>query len=127
MVKRERALRRTDIVASLWLAFARRNQGNKVPSLPDCDRPDGILTCVESTAPIGKGTYRHFMMKEIAEQPTAIGDTLQSLINPLTRRIELPLLPIDLGCRAAIRIEFSANRLSAHPANCNASKRAAGR
>jgi len=30
------------------------------------------------------GTYRHFMMKEIAEQPTATGNTLRSFINPLT-------------------------------------------
>jgi glucosamine--fructose-6-phosphate aminotransferase (isomerizing) len=50
-----------------------------------------------SDAPIGKGDYRHFMMKEIAEQPAVIGNTLRALINPLTRRIELPPLPIDFA------------------------------
>ncbi|MBK8158858.1 MAG: glutamine--fructose-6-phosphate transaminase (isomerizing) [Rhodospirillaceae bacterium] len=50
-----------------------------------------------SGALIGKGNYRHFMMKEIAEQPTVIGDTLQAFMNPLERRIELPPLPIDLA------------------------------
>ena len=35
-----------------------------------------------SGALIGKGNYRHFMMKEIAEQPTVIGDTLQAFVNP---------------------------------------------
>ena len=32
-----------------------------------------------SGALIGKGNHRHFMMKEICEQPAVIGDTLQSL------------------------------------------------
>ncbi|WP_374385196.1 glutamine--fructose-6-phosphate transaminase (isomerizing) [Dongia sp.] len=50
-----------------------------------------------SGALIGKGNYRHFMMKEIAEQPTVIGDTLQAFMNPLERRIELPPLPVDLA------------------------------
>jgi glucosamine--fructose-6-phosphate aminotransferase (isomerizing) len=50
-----------------------------------------------SGALIGKGNHRHFMMKEIAEQPTVIGDTLQAFVNPLARRIELPKLPIDLA------------------------------
>jgi glucosamine--fructose-6-phosphate aminotransferase (isomerizing) len=50
-----------------------------------------------SGALIGKGNYRHFMMKEIAEQPSVIGDTLQVFLNPLERRIEMPALPIDLA------------------------------
>jgi glutamine---fructose-6-phosphate transaminase (isomerizing) len=48
-----------------------------------------------SGALIGKGNYRHFMMKEIAEQPAVIGDTLHSFINPLARRIEMPDLSVD--------------------------------
>jgi glucosamine--fructose-6-phosphate aminotransferase (isomerizing) len=54
------------------------------------------LTTV-SGALIGKGQYRHFMEKEIFEQPAVIGDTLQSYLNPLTRKVELPDLPFDLG------------------------------
>jgi glutamine---fructose-6-phosphate transaminase (isomerizing) len=50
-----------------------------------------------SDARIGKGHYRHFMMKEIAEQPTVIGDTLRTFINPSTRRLEVPTLPLDLA------------------------------
>ncbi len=50
-----------------------------------------------SGALIGKGQYRHFMEKEIFEQPAVIGDTLQAYLNPLTRRVELPDLPFDLG------------------------------
>jgi len=50
-----------------------------------------------SGALIGKGNYRHFMMKEIAEQPAVIGDTLQVFLNPLERRIELPKMPVDFA------------------------------
>ena len=31
-----------------------------------------------SGALIGKGNYRHFMLKEIFEQPAVIGDTLHA-------------------------------------------------
>jgi len=46
---------------------------------------------------IGKGNYRHFMQKEIFEQPAVIGDTLHALINPVSRAIHLPDLPFALG------------------------------
>jgi hypothetical protein len=50
-----------------------------------------------SGALVGKGNYRHFMAKEIHEQPAVIGDTLQRLISngPLTRRASI--------CRASLR------------------------
>src|SRR5882672_1429644 len=50
-----------------------------------------------SGALIGKGNYRHFMQKEIFEQPSVIGDTLQALINPASRAIHLPELPWPLS------------------------------
>jgi glutamine---fructose-6-phosphate transaminase (isomerizing) len=43
-----------------------------------------------SGALIGKGNHRHFMKKEIFEQPAVIGDTLLSIFNPATRSIHLP-------------------------------------
>jgi glutamine---fructose-6-phosphate transaminase (isomerizing) len=57
-----------------------------------------------SGALIGKGNYRHFMQKEIFEQPTVIGDTLQALINPASRTIHLPQLPFALGDLGKITI-----------------------
>ena len=48
-----------------------------------------------SGALIGKGQYDHFMLKEIYEQPAVVGDTLNSLIDPLTRAITLPQLHVD--------------------------------
>jgi glutamine---fructose-6-phosphate transaminase (isomerizing) len=50
-----------------------------------------------SGALIGKGNHRHFMQKEIFEQPAVIGDTLQALVNPVTRSVHLPELPFALG------------------------------
>jgi glutamine---fructose-6-phosphate transaminase (isomerizing) len=44
---------------------------------------------------IGKGNYRHFMHKEIHEQPAVIGDTLRSFASPIDHRINLPELPVD--------------------------------
>ena len=48
-----------------------------------------------SGAMIGKGNHRHFMLKEIYEQPAVIGDTLHTYLNPTTRAVSLPALPFD--------------------------------
>ncbi|WP_428664279.1 glutamine--fructose-6-phosphate transaminase (isomerizing) [Reyranella sp.] len=48
-----------------------------------------------SGAMMGKGNHRHFMLKEIHEQPAVIGDTLQSYLDPATRAVTLPALPFD--------------------------------
>ena len=48
-----------------------------------------------SGAMMGKGNHRHFMLKEIHEQPAVIGDTLQSYLDPATRTVALPALPFD--------------------------------
>ncbi len=55
-------------------------------------------------AAIGKGNHRHFMMKEICEQPAVIGDTLQVLVNPMTRTVELPALPFDFAALPRLTI-----------------------
>ncbi|MEI8396016.1 MAG: glutamine--fructose-6-phosphate transaminase (isomerizing) [Rhodospirillaceae bacterium] len=49
-----------------------------------------------SGALIGKDGYRHFMLKEIYEQPQVIGDTLNAFIHPSTGHISLPDMPFDL-------------------------------
>mgnify|MGYP000256459712 FL=1 len=59
------------------------------------DRP--VRQTELSGAAIGKGGYRHFMLKEIYEQPQVIGDTLHSLINPAERRIIMPEGDVDLA------------------------------
>ncbi len=49
-----------------------------------------------SGALIGKGDYRHFMQKEIFEQPQVLGDTLRAHFNPALRTITLADMPFDL-------------------------------
>ena len=44
-----------------------------------------------NTAMIGKGNHRHFMEKEIFEQPTVVGDSFSSLISLTERRVFLPV------------------------------------
>jgi glutamine---fructose-6-phosphate transaminase (isomerizing) len=56
-----------------------------------------IRASASSGALTGKGDYRHFMQKEIFEQPAVIGDTLGALINPATRTVHLPRLPFALA------------------------------
>jgi glucosamine--fructose-6-phosphate aminotransferase (isomerizing) len=57
-----------------------------------------------SGAMIGKGNHRHFMKKEIFEQPTVMGDTLLSLFNPATRSVHLPDMPFDFAKVSRISI-----------------------
>ena len=54
-----------------------------------------VLSSV-SGARIEKGNFRHYMLKEIFEQPTVVGETLSSYIDHLNGKVELPDLPFDL-------------------------------
>lgn len=55
-----------------------------------------ILQTEHDGAEIGKENYRHFMHKEIHEQPAVIGDTLNSYVNPTSGAVSLPDLPFAL-------------------------------
>jgi glutamine---fructose-6-phosphate transaminase (isomerizing) len=46
---------------------------------------------------IEKGNYRHFMLKEIFEQPTVVAQTLSAYVDPLAGAVALPKLPFDLA------------------------------
>ena len=50
-----------------------------------------------SAALIGKGRHRHFMAKEIEEQPDVIGHTLSIYIDPATGTVSLPDGRIDFA------------------------------
>jgi glucosamine--fructose-6-phosphate aminotransferase (isomerizing) len=57
-----------------------------------------------SGAMIGKGEHRHFMLKEIFEQPQVIGDTLNTMLNPANHTITLQDLPFDLAAIGRVHI-----------------------
>jgi glucosamine--fructose-6-phosphate aminotransferase (isomerizing) len=50
-----------------------------------------------SGALIEKGNYRHFMAKEIHEQPLVVAQTLQSYLKPLSGEVALPVPDFDLA------------------------------
>ena len=52
------------------------------------DRP--VVTVPASAALVEKGEYRHFMEKEIHEQPDAVQHTLSAYIDPVTGRAKSP-------------------------------------
>ncbi len=66
------------------------------------DRP--ILQSAASGILTGKGEYRHYMLKEIHEQPAVIGDTLGSFTNEATGNVELGPLPVDFATVPRITI-----------------------
>ncbi|WP_332818025.1 glutamine--fructose-6-phosphate transaminase (isomerizing) [Sphingopyxis sp.] len=56
-----------------------------------------ITTSGVTAATIEKGNYRHFMQKEIFEQPTVVAQTLSSYIRPLEQTVALPQMDFDLA------------------------------
>lgn len=63
-----------------------------------------IRQTAQSGATIGKGNYRHFMLKEIYEQPVVIGDTLGRYFNAATQEVTLPAMQVDLAAISHITI-----------------------
>ena len=63
------------------------------------------LTALTGAA-VGKGNFRHFMHKELHENPAVLGDTLHQMVNPATGSMVLPELPFDVA--AIKRITISA-------------------
>ncbi len=46
---------------------------------------------------VDKGNHRHFMAKEIHEQPEVIGHTLAAYVDLATNRVDIPALPFDFA------------------------------
>jgi glucosamine--fructose-6-phosphate aminotransferase (isomerizing) len=66
-----------------------------------------VLKSQASVMLIDKGNHRHFMAKEIFEQPEVVGHTLANYIDMAAERVELPFaLPFDF--RALNRISIAA-------------------
>ena len=59
------------------------------------ERP--VVKSGASAVAIEKGNYRHFMQKEIFEQPTVVAQTLRSYIRQLERTVALPQIDFDIS------------------------------
>lgn len=69
-------------------------------AIHDCDNQPvqrEVTTSGASAAAIEKGNYRHFMQKEIFEQPTVVAQTLHSYVRQLERKVALPQIDFDLS------------------------------
>jgi glucosamine--fructose-6-phosphate aminotransferase (isomerizing) len=56
-----------------------------------------IVESGASSARIEKGNYRHYMQKEIFEQPVVVAQTLQSYVRPFEGKVALPDFDFDLS------------------------------
>jgi glucosamine--fructose-6-phosphate aminotransferase (isomerizing) len=56
-----------------------------------------IVESGASSAPVEKGNYRHYMQKEIFEQPIVVAQTLQTYVRPFEGEVALPVADSDLA------------------------------
>ena len=63
-----------------------------------------IVTSGASAVAIEKGNYRHFMQKEIFEQPTVVAQTLRSYVRQVDQSVALPQIDFDLSTIQRITI-----------------------
>jgi len=56
-----------------------------------------IVTSGASAVSVEKGKFRHFMQKEIFEQPTVVAQTLKSYVRQIDQSVALPQMDFDLG------------------------------
>jgi glutamine---fructose-6-phosphate transaminase (isomerizing) len=78
--------------------WVRLTQGN-VTIFDVDDRPvtRSFITSSASAAVIEKGNHRHYMEKEIHEQPIVVAQTLGAYLDPLAETVALPDLPFELA------------------------------
>ncbi len=66
--------------------------------------PRAVVQSGYSTAATGKGNYRHYMQKEIHEQPGVVGETLKMYCNPSTPEMAFPALSFDLAAVKRVQL-----------------------
>ncbi len=63
-----------------------------------------VVTSGASAAAVEKGNYRHFMQKEIFEQPTVVAQTLASYLRRSDNTVALPQIDFDLSAIKRVTI-----------------------
>lgn len=88
-----------------WAVLTRRSVVIRNERNDIVQRPSQIVT--PGAFLVDKGNHRHFMAKEIHEQPEVVGHTLSTYLDPIAGRVVLPAkLPFDF--RDLSRITISA-------------------
>jgi glucosamine--fructose-6-phosphate aminotransferase (isomerizing) len=78
-----------------WVVITR--EGATIYDKDNSEVTREITTSGASAAEIEKGHYRHFMQKEIFEQPTVVAQTLRSYLRPLEQEVALPQMDFDIS------------------------------
>ena len=85
-----------------WVRLTR--DGAQVFDADDQPVAREIVISSASAAVMEKGNYRHFMEKEIHEQPIVVAQTLGAYLDPLAETVSLPAVPFDLAGVKRIQI-----------------------
>jgi glucosamine--fructose-6-phosphate aminotransferase (isomerizing) len=78
-----------------WVVITR--DGASVFDVDDNPVTRPIVASGATAAAIEKGNYRHFMQKEIFEQPTVVAQTLSSYLRRAEQTVALPQIDFDLS------------------------------
>ena len=89
----------TDAIAYLedgdWAVLTRKGVAIHDGAGKAVERP--VARSLATSLLVDKGNYRHFMAKEINEQPEVIGHTLAAYTDLATNSVEIPALPVDFA------------------------------
>ena len=89
----------TDRIAYLedgdWAVITRAGVAIRDRSGAGVDRP--VAKSLAAGLVVDKGNYRHFMAKEIHEQPEVVGHTVAHYLDLATYQVALPSVPLDFS------------------------------
>ena len=78
-----------------WAVMTRENAAIFDDTGAQVNRP--IQRTAASAMMVDKGNHRHFMAKEIAEQPEVVGHTIAEYIDIANRQVKIPDFPFDFA------------------------------
>jgi glucosamine--fructose-6-phosphate aminotransferase (isomerizing) len=89
----------TDAIAYLedgdWAVLTRKGTAIRDRNGKAVERP--VTRSLATALLVDKGNHRHFMAKEIHEQPEVIGHTLAAYVDLATNRVDIPALPFEFA------------------------------
>jgi glucosamine--fructose-6-phosphate aminotransferase (isomerizing) len=85
-----------------WVVITR--EGAKIFDADNAPVTRPIVASGATSAAIEKGEFRHFMQKEIFEQPTVVAQTLRSYLRRIDQTVALPQIDFDLTSISRVTI-----------------------
>ncbi len=78
-----------------WAVLTRKGVAIRDRNGKAVERP--VTRSLASALLVDKGNHRHFMAKEIHEQPEVVGHTLAAYVDLGSNRVDMPALPVDFA------------------------------